>query len=124
MVTYKHVTQVVRNRCINHLAKRVDSRALLLQIATPIGALIIWITKQTNTNIANQTNKLKKSTVYVSTYEHVNEVVRNSCVKHKEKRQDSRATLLLIATSVRALIILIIKQKSTNIVNQTNKLNK
>ena len=44
------------------------------------------------------------------TYEHVNEVVRNRCVKHKAKRWDSRATLLLIATSVGALIILIIKQ--------------
>ena len=58
------------------------------------------------------------------TYEHVNEVVRNRCVKHKTKRPDSRATLLLIATSLGALIILIIKQTSTNIVNQTNKLNK
>ena len=43
------------------------------------------------------------------TYEHVNEVVRNRCVKYKAKRWDSRATLLLIATSVGALIILIIK---------------
>ena len=34
------------------------------------------------------------------TYEHVNEVVRNRCVKHKAKRWDSRAILLLIATSV------------------------
>ena len=58
------------------------------------------------------------------TYEQVNEVVRNRCVRHKAKRRDSRATLLLIATSVGALIILIIKQTSTNIVNQTNKLNK
>ena len=59
------------------------------------------------------------------TYEHVNEVVRNRCGKHKAKRWDSRATLLLIATSVGALVIyLIIKQTNTNIVNQTNKLNK
>ena len=58
------------------------------------------------------------------TYEHVNEVVRNRCVKHKTKRPDSRATLLLIATSLGALIILIIKQKKTNIANQTSKLNK
>merc|ERR1711954_438671 len=58
------------------------------------------------------------------TYEHVNELVRNRCVKLKAKRQDSRATLLLIATSVGALIILIIKQTNTNIVNQTNKPNK
>ena len=60
MVTYKHVTEVVRNRFVNHLAKRVDSRAILLLIATSVGALIIWIIKQTNTNIANQTNKLNK----------------------------------------------------------------
>ena len=60
MVIYKHVTEVVRNRCVNHPAKRVDSRAILLLIATSVGALIIWIIKQTNTNIANQTNKLNK----------------------------------------------------------------
>ena len=60
MVTYKHVTEVVRNRFVNHMAKRVDSRAKLLLIATSVGALIIWIIKQTNTNIANQTNKLNK----------------------------------------------------------------
>merc|ERR1712082_534786 len=45
----------------------------------------------------------------VVTYEHVNEVVRKRCVKHKAKRWDSRATLLLIADSVGALIVLIIK---------------
>ena len=60
MVTYKHVTEVVRNRCVNHQAKRVDSRAILLLIATSVGALIILIIKQTNINIANQTNKLNK----------------------------------------------------------------
>ena len=60
MVTYKYVTEVVRNRCDNHQAKRVDSRALVLLIAISVGALIIWIIKQTNTNIANQTNKLNK----------------------------------------------------------------
>ena len=57
------------------------------------------------------------------TYEHVNEVVRNRCVKHEAKRWDSRATLLLIATSFGALIILTRKQTNTNIVDQTNKLN-
>ena len=60
MVTYKHVTEVVRNRFVNHLAKRVDSRAILLLIATSVEALIIWIIKQTNANIASQTNKLNK----------------------------------------------------------------
>ena len=60
MVTYKHVTEVVRNRFVNHLAKRVDSRAILLLIATSVEALIIWIIKETNANIAIQTNKLKK----------------------------------------------------------------
>ena len=58
------------------------------------------------------------------TYKHVNEVVRIRCVKHKAKRQDSWATLLLIARSVGTLIILNIKQTNTNIVNQANKLNK
>ena len=51
-------------------------------------------------------------------------MVRNRFGKHKAKRQDSRDILLLIATSVGALIILIIKQTNTNIANQTNKLNK
>ena len=60
MVTYKHVTEVFRNRFVNHLAKRVDSRALLLLNATSVVASIIWIIKQTNTNIASQTNKLNK----------------------------------------------------------------
>ena len=60
MVTYKLVNEVVRNRGFNHQAKRVDSRAILLLNATSVGALIIWSIKQTNTNIANQTNKLNK----------------------------------------------------------------
>ena len=60
IVTYKHVTEVVRNRCVNHQAKRMVSRAIVLLNATFAGALIIWIIKQTNTNAANQTNKLNK----------------------------------------------------------------
>ena len=60
MVTYNHVNEVVRNRCVKHQAKRMDSRAILLLIATFVGALIILIIKQTNTNVANQTNKLNK----------------------------------------------------------------
>ena len=60
MVTYKHVIEIVRNRCVNHQAKRVDSRAIVLLIATFVGAFIIWIIKNTNTNIANQTNNLNK----------------------------------------------------------------
>ena len=43
MVTHKHVTEVVRNRCVNHQAKRGDSRAIVLIITTFVGALIIWI---------------------------------------------------------------------------------
>ena len=60
MVTYKHFTEVVRNRCVNHQAKRMDSRAILLPIENAFRALIIRIIKQTNTNTANQTNKLNK----------------------------------------------------------------
>ena len=60
MVTYKHVIEVVRNRYVNHQAKRVDSKAILHLIETFVGALIIWIIKQTNTNITNQTNKPNK----------------------------------------------------------------
>ena len=56
MVTYKHVHEVVSNGCVRHQTKRVDSRAILLLNATSVGALKIWIVKQTNTNIATQTN--------------------------------------------------------------------
>ena len=60
MGTYKEAHEVVRNRCVNHQTKGVDSRALLLLIETFVGALIILIIKQTNTNIANVTKKQKK----------------------------------------------------------------
>ena len=60
MVTYEHVIEVVRNRYAKHKAKRWDSRAILLLIATFVGALIILVIKQTNTNVANQTNELNK----------------------------------------------------------------
>ena len=60
MVTYKHVNEVVSNRCAKPQAKRLDSRAILLIITTFVGALIILIIKQTNTNVANQTKKLDK----------------------------------------------------------------
>ena len=60
MVTYEHVNEVVRIRCVKHEAKRRDSCAILLLIATCAGALIILIIKQTKTNIANQANKLNK----------------------------------------------------------------
>ena len=60
MVTYNHVTEVVRNKCVNHQARRVDSRAILILIATSVGALIILTIKQTATDIAHQTNKLNK----------------------------------------------------------------
>ena len=60
MVTYKHVTEVVRNRCVNHQAKRGYSKAILHLIETSVGALIIGIIKQTKTSIDNQTNKLNK----------------------------------------------------------------
>ena len=45
MVTYNDVTEVVRNRCVNHQTKRVDSKAILHLIETFVGALIIWIIK-------------------------------------------------------------------------------
>ena len=60
MVTYKHATEVVMNRCVNHQAKGVDSRAILLLSVTSVGALISCLFKQMNTNITNQTNKLNK----------------------------------------------------------------
>ena len=73
MATYKHVTEVVQNRCLNHQAKRVDSKAILHLIKTFVGTLIIWINKQTNTNIAYQTNKHKyclsnKQTIQIKLY--------------------------------------------------------
>ena len=60
MVTYEHVNEVVRNRCVKHEAKRWDSRATLILIATSFGASIIWISKQTNTIMIDPTNKLNK----------------------------------------------------------------
>ena len=153
MVTYKHVTKVVRNRCVNHEAKRVDSKAILLIIVTSIGALIIWIIKQTQILLIKQTNyemymrytvqyrvhcsirttaqsvrtQQRKRTSHESemvTYKHVTEVVKNRCVNHQAKRVDSRAILLLSATSVGALISWIFIQTSTNIANKTYKLYK
>ena len=60
MMTYKHVGQVVWNRCVNHQANRVDSTATLLLSAISVGDSMSWIFKQTNKNIAYQTNKLDK----------------------------------------------------------------
>jgi len=60
MVTYNHVTEVVRSKWVNHQARRVDSRAILILIATSVGALIIPTIKQTDPYIAHQTNKLNK----------------------------------------------------------------
>ena len=60
MVTYNHVTEVVRNKCVNHQARRVDSRAILILIATSVGAIIISTIKQTATKTAHQTNKLNE----------------------------------------------------------------
>ena len=60
MVTYNHVIEVVRNRYVKHQARRMDSRAIILLIATFVRAFIILVIKQTNTNVANQTNKLNK----------------------------------------------------------------
>ena len=52
MVTYKHITEVVRNRCLNHEAKRVDSRVLLLIIEVKINFSLNF------ENTDYQTNKL------------------------------------------------------------------
>ena len=38
MVIYKHVTEVVRNGCVNHQVKIMDSKATLLLILTSVGA--------------------------------------------------------------------------------------
>ena len=59
MVTYKHVTEVVRTRCPNHQAKSG------FKGDTSHNCNLCWglnnlITKQKNTNIANQTDKLDK----------------------------------------------------------------
>ena len=52
--------EVNRNRYVKHQVTKVDSRAILLLIATSVGALMLFIIKQTNTNITNQPNKLIK----------------------------------------------------------------
>ena len=50
---------VLTLHCTVYTLKRMDSRAILLMLPF-VGALMIWIIKQTNTNIANQTSKLNK----------------------------------------------------------------
>ena len=60
MVTYNHVTEVVRSKSVNHQARRVDSRSILILNVTYVEVLIIPTTKQTATDIAHQTNKLNK----------------------------------------------------------------
>ena len=65
MVTYKPVTKVVRNRCVNYQAKRVDSKATLHLIET------CWcfnnLDYQMNKHklLIKQTNKTNK-TVHIS----------------------------------------------------------
>ena len=41
MVTYNHVTEVARKECVNYQARRVDSRAILILIATSVRGLRI-----------------------------------------------------------------------------------
>ena len=60
MVTYNHVTEVVRSECVNHHARRMDSGAILILIVTSVGTFIISTIKQKATNVAHQTNKLNK----------------------------------------------------------------
>ena len=60
MVTYRKVNEVVRNRCIKHQTKRMDSIAILLLIEISVGALIILIIKQTDIFIIKQTNQTNK----------------------------------------------------------------
>ena len=52
MVTYKHVTEVVRNRFVNHMAKRVDSLVLHVIIEVKINFSLGF------DNTDYQTNKL------------------------------------------------------------------
>ena len=69
MVTYNHVTEVVRNKCVNHQARSVDSRAILILIATSVGALIISTIKQTatkNCSSNKQTEQIKLYTFHLA----------------------------------------------------------
>ena len=59
MLTYKHVIEGVRIRCVNHQAKRVDSRAIVLLIATSVGALQ-FLDYQTNKHKYCWSNKQTK----------------------------------------------------------------
>ena len=73
MVTYKHITEVVRNRCLNHEAKRVDSNVILLLSATYVGALISWITKHkislsSSVNKNNQRDKVHIAPISIVLY--------------------------------------------------------
>ena len=66
MVIYKHVTEVVRIRCVKHQAKRMDSRAILLIITTFVGALIILIIKifKARTEVAIRRSIALESTLF------------------------------------------------------------
>ena len=60
MVTYKDAAQVVRYRCVNQQAKKVDLRAIILLLAVKTNlfrALIVWIiNKQTQIELIKLTN--------------------------------------------------------------------
>ena len=73
MVTYKHITEVVRNRCLNHEAKRVDSNVILLLSATYVGALISWnikhkISLSSSINKNNQRDKVHIAPISIVLY--------------------------------------------------------
>merc|ERR1712082_580336 len=63
MVTYKYVNDVVRNRCIKHQAKSVDSSAILLLFVTSDGDLIIQIIKSPS-DVTNRRSIALESTLF------------------------------------------------------------
>ena len=58
MLTYKHATEVVGNGCVNHQAKWMDSKVILLLIATFDEALFGLSNKQTQIFSIKQTNQM------------------------------------------------------------------
>ena len=67
MMTYNHVTEVVRSKCVNHQARRVDSRAIPILIAASVGALIIPTIKQTLVH-GNHHSKIKTGSQFVNIF--------------------------------------------------------
>merc|ERR1711954_280862 len=93
--------------------KRLSDKQTVKYICITLYNCTVQCTTRYRAQLARrQQRKRTSQESEMGTYKHVNEVVRNIYVKHQAKILDSRAILLLIATSDGALIIEIIKQQT------------